>query len=133
MDDETTREIFIKPAIVGATGTALSFAVVPWNAKMMGMPAPLAMGLVMAASSCLSATTNEIVYENLMSESDSDLVYDSTAPLITGVVNMGAAWYLLGGHADTTALMEFFALGVVAEVGGGYIDEKLLGPALDLD
>jgi hypothetical protein len=119
-------------ALVGGTGMAMSFAVVPWDAKFIGMPAPLAMGLVMGVSSLGSATVRDNVIENYLSENESELVENAVSPLITGGANMALAYAVLGKHASSKALMEFFAIGAFAEVGGTYLDDSLLGPALNL-
>lgn len=129
---ESTHDLIIKPLTVGAVGGVASLALVPMDLKFAGLPAPIGLGLVMSASSFVNAVVNETVYESLLSDNESELVYNSTAPVITGLATSAVAWGMLGDKASGYVLMEFFALGAVAEVGGDWIDSSLLGPALDL-
>lgn len=129
---DTTRDLVIKPLAVGAAGGAMSIMLVPSSLKILGMPGPVGMGLIMAGSSFVNAVANETIYETLLSDNESELVYNATAPVITGTACAGAAWLMLGEHADSKVLLEFFALGAASEILGGYIDEGLLAPAMNL-
>ena len=132
MDGKDVAENFTHASIVGGTGAVCSLALVGMDDSFLGLPAPVSLGLTMAGASLVSKTLEDTVYESLP-DNESDLLYSTTAPVLTGLGATGLAYMVLGKHLNNRAMMEFFALGVVAEVGGGYIDEKMLGPALDLD
>jgi hypothetical protein len=87
----------------------------------------------MGTASWVSAMTNEYVYENIMPDEEGDLVYNTTAPLITGVASIAAMYALIGSkHMDVEVITAAGLLGIAAEVGGGYVDERLLAPAMKL-
>ena len=129
---ETTHDLVIKPLAVGAVGAGVSVMLVPSSMTILGLPGPLGMGLVMAGSSFVNAVANETIYETLLSDNESELVYNATAPVITGSACVGAAYLMLGKNASSKVLLEFFALGAASEIVGGYVDESILGPAMDL-
>lgn len=132
MDNDQMHELIMKPLVVGGVGGVLSLALVPMDVKFLGVPAPVGLGLLMAGSSFVSAMANEAVYEAVLSENESELLYNSTAPVITGAATATAAWMVLGENASAYVLGEFFILGVASEVGGSYVHDSLLGPAMDL-
>jgi hypothetical protein len=132
-DNEMMHDMLMKPAVVGVFGGAVSAAaVVPWNLKVMGMPAPVGLGLVMGVASGVSASLNEVVYEKFLSESESELLYNSTRPIITGLATAGAARMVIGPTVGWVAMGQLFVLGAASEIGGSYVHDSLLGPAMDL-
>jgi hypothetical protein len=132
MDNDQMHELIMKPLVVGGVGGVLSLALVPMDVKFLGVPAPIGLGILMAGSSFVSSMANEAVYEAVLSENESELLYSSTAPVITGAATATAAWMVLGENASGYVLGEFFLLGVASEVGGSYVHDSLLGPAMDL-
>jgi hypothetical protein len=132
MDSEQMHDLIYKPLTVGAVGGAMSIALIPMDFKIYGMPAPITLGGALALASWASAMSNEAIYENTMSNNESELVYNLTAPVVTGLASSGVVYMMLEGQASSKTLLEFFALGVAAEIGGGYVNESLLGPAMSL-
>ncbi len=131
MDNDQMHELIMKPLVVGGVGGVLSLALVPMDVKFLGVPAPVGLGLLMAGSSFVSAMANEAVYESLLPENESEFLYNSTAPVITGAATATAAWMVLGENATGYVLGEFFVLGLASEVGGAYIHDSILGPAMN--
>jgi hypothetical protein len=129
----TDFEDLTKTALVGGSACVFSLALVPFDVKFMGLPAPITIGLVAGASSYASSLASDTIYEAVLPESESDLLYSATAPIVTGVGTSAIAYAALGKHADAKALAEFFALGALSEVSGGYINDNMLGAAVDLD
>lgn len=132
MDGKDIAENFTHASIVGGTGFACSFALVGMDDQFLGMPAPISLAVTMAGASLVSKTLEDTVYESLP-ENESDLLYSSTAPVLTGLGATGLAYMVLGKHLSTASTLQFFALGAISEIGGGYIDENILGPALNLN
>jgi len=72
------------------------------------------------------------VYEKFLSSSESELLYNSTRPVLTGLASVAAGRLVVGPSFGLAAAVPLFAMGVAAEVGGGYIHDNMLGPAMDL-
>jgi len=120
------EEIFYKPAIVGATGGVLSLGLVSTQGRLFGINANISLGAVMMAASMVSATTKELVYEKALGKGQSNLVYSSTAPVITGLATVVAGYGIFGSEMTKEAAALLFGLGVAAEIGGDYVSDAIL-------
>jgi hypothetical protein len=129
----TDFEDLTKTALVGGSACVFSLALVPFDVNFMGMPAPITIGLVAGASSYASSLASDTIYEAVLSESESDLLYSSTAPIVTGCATAAIGYASLGKHADSKSLGYMFALDVISVISGDYINDNMLGNAVDLD
>ena len=120
------EEILYKPAIVGVTGGVLSLGLVSQGNDIFGINANIALGAVMMAASMVSATTKEVVYEKVLGEDKSEMVYSSTAPVLTGLATVAAGYGIYGGRMTMGSAAYLFGLGLAAEIGGDYIADPIL-------
>ncbi len=120
------EEIFYKPAIVGGTGAVLSLGLVSTQGRLFGINANVSLGAVMMAASMVSATTKELVYEKALGQGQSNLVYSSTAPVITGLATVAAGYGIYGSEMTKEAAAILFGLGLAAEIGGDYVSDAIL-------
>ena len=133
-NSETMQEFVYRPAMVGGVGAVGSLAIVSSSDKLFGLPAPVSLGLIFAASSMASAGTKNWVYENVLDDDSSELAYNSTAPILTGASAILAGYLLFGSNKmDKRAHIELFVLGSGSEMVGAYIDENILGEAIELE
>jgi hypothetical protein len=126
----SASNIIVQPAIVGVVGAVGSLALVDSSLVMYGMPAPVALGLAIGGSSMVSATMKETVYDNVLKDSESDLLFTATTPVITGLSAV-VLYRLAAGKLSKKSAMQTFALGALSEITGAYIDDNMLGDAVN--
>jgi hypothetical protein len=112
---------------VGAVASLGFSTVVSSNYKIIGMSAPIGLGVIAAGSSLVSSVLADTVYESLPA-SESDLLYASTAPVLTGLSCMAGGSFLIG-NADSYGMAQLFVGGLLSEIVGVYIDEMIIMPA----
>lgn len=128
---ETMRDLLLTPVSVAGSGAILSLGLVSMNTKFMGMPAPISLGLAMGGASLFAGTIKETVLETVLPNNQSQLVYDMTAPVLSGAAAVGIVVIATGGKPmSVKAMGEMFALGVVSEMVGSYVSDNMLGPAI---
>jgi hypothetical protein len=131
MNKQDMNDYIYKPVAVGAVASLGFSTVVSSKYKVMGMSAPLGLGAIAAGSSLVSSVLADTVYESLPA-SESDLVYASTAPVITGLSCMAGGSFLIG-NADSYGMAQLFVGGLLSEIVGVYIDEMIIMPAAGIN
>jgi hypothetical protein len=102
------------------------------NIKMYGLPAPIALGASMGVASMISGVLKETVYENVLGDDSAEMVYSLTTPVLTGAVSVGI-YRVLVGKVPMDSGAQMFVLGAMSEIAATYIDDNVLGNAIDLD
>jgi len=132
MDDEQKKDLIYRPLITGGAASIASLSVVGFDDEYMGVPAPIVMGAAGGLASFASAMSNEYVYENVLSDSESELVYNLTAPSITGIGLVGVNYLMFGSDMSLKHMGISFGIGVGSELVGSFASDKILAPAVDL-
>jgi hypothetical protein len=130
MNKHDVNDYLAKPAVVGASSALLFAMIVPSEHKVLGFSGPIGLGIVAAGGSVVSSVLADTVYEQLP-ESESDMLYATTAPVITGLSTMGAGVMMLG-NSNARGMVELFGCGFLGEVMGAYVDEMVIKPALKI-
>jgi hypothetical protein len=119
------NELLMKPAVVGAAGGLMSLAIVGTDSRIFGMQGNLGLGVVMGVASLVSSSSNEFVYDKILGDQQSDLVYSIQAPVVTGLGAVVAGYGAFGSKMTLLAASQLFGLGVAAEMGGSYVSEAI--------
>ena len=128
--NDMTTDLIRTPLSVAVVGGALSLSMVPMSSKFFGLPAPLTLGLAMGAASVAAGMMKQTVLDTVLPNNESELIYNMTAPVLSGVTSLGIVYTIGGGNMPMKIMGEMFALGFFSEIAGAYVSDNVLGPAL---
>jgi hypothetical protein len=131
MNKRDMNDYIYKPAAVAAVAMGGFSTYVDSKYTLGGMRAPVSLGLIAGGSSLVSSVLADTVYDSLPAN-ESDLLYGSTAPVITGLSTMAGGYWALGGAGGMTGMLQLFATGALSEVVGVYVDEMIIMPAVGI-
>ena len=130
--NDMTTDLIRTPLSVAVVGGALSLSMVSMNARFLGLPAPLSLGLSMGVASMAAGMMKQTVLDTVMPNNESELIYNMTAPVLSGASSLGIVYVVAGGKMPVKVMGEMFALGFFSEIAGMYVSDNVLGPALSM-